>query len=191
MGELHVHNLAKFNCNIFVETGTGKGNGLAYAEKFNFEKLYSIEVNKQLFKECKLKFSSSRIELLHGLSICGLENILTAVDKDKKILFWLDAHFPGADFQLANYDDPIPSSIKLPLESEINIIYKYRNGCKDSFIIDDLQLFEDGAFELPATPAFLCKYKSSNQFIYDLYKDTHNISKNYKHQGFLILTPKD
>ena len=48
--------------------------------------------------------------------------------------------------------------LKLPLEHELNLIHKYRNGCNDSFIIDDLQLFEDGDYELKAPAEFLKKF---------------------------------
>lgn len=191
MGELYLHNLEKYNCNIFVETGTGIGTGLSWALKYPFEKLYSIEINYQLYSECFDKFKDPRLELIYNSSIPGLSQILQKIKPNDKVLFWLDAHFPGADFQLGSYDDDILDDIKLPLENEIKLIYKHREKCEDVFIIDDLQLFEEGDFELKWDREFIDKFKRSNNFIYEKYSKTHEIIKDYRHQGFLILEPKN
>jgi len=190
LGELYLHNLDQYSCNVFVETGTGIGTGLAYALTHNFDKLYSMEINYQLYHECKDKFNDSRLELIHNTSLSGLKIILPELDKNDKVLFWLDAHFPGADFQLGSYDDKISEILKLPLKSEIELIHKTRKNCKDVFIIDDLQLFEDGDYELKWEQDFIDKFRRSNEFIYNLYSKTHNFIKDYRHQGFLILEPK-
>jgi len=191
MGELYLHDLSKYNCNIFVETGTGKGTGIEHALKYRFDKLYSIEIHTQLYNECKNKFASNRLKLINATSIDGLKKILKETDKNDTILFWLDAHFPGADFQLGSYYDNIEFNLKFPLEWEINLIYETRKKCKDVFIIDDLQLYEDGDYELKWEQDFIDRFRMSNEFIYDKYFDTHNFIKDYRHQGFLILEPKD
>lgn len=191
MGDLFIHDLSKFNCNVFIETGTGRGTGLLYAMRFNFNKLFSIEINEQLHLQAKRKFMSDKVFLSNGPTEEKLPAILSLIKKEDKILFWLDAHFPGADFQLGSYDDVLPDNIKLPLTVEMEIIYKYRKDCKDSFIIDDLQLFEDGEYEFKFEKEFIDKHKRSNEFIYKMYGETHNIVKNYQHQGFLLITPKE
>ncbi len=191
MGELYLHNLDKYKCNIFIETGTGKGTGLKHALQFPFKSFYSIEINKELYEYCKTRYISTKLTLLNMTSLEGLQKILPTISKEDKILFWLDAHFPGADFQLGSYDDEIEETIKLPLQTEIELIYKYRKDCKDTFIIDDLQLFEEGLYELKMPDNLTSKYRKSNKFIYDLFQTTHNITKDYRHQGFLILRPKE
>lgn len=191
MGELYLHNLDQYNCNVFVETGTGKGTGLSYALTHNFEKLYSIEINHQLYEECEKNFNDIRLELMHSTSMTGLKIILPEIDKKDKVLFWLDAHFPGADFQLGYYNDDINDKLKLPLETEINLIYENRKDCNDTFILDDLQLFEEGDYELKWKRDFIARYRRSNSFIYSKYSETHNFIKDYRHQGFLILEPKN
>lgn len=191
MGELYLHDLSKYNCNVFIETGTGMGTGLKHALKYNFDKLYSIEINYQLYMNCVEQFKDNRLTLINNTSIFGLTQILNKIKDDDKILFWLDAHFPGADFQLGSYDDDINEDIKLPLEMEVNLIYERRKNCKDIFIIDDLQLFEDGNYELKWEQDFIDKYKRNNEFIYKKFSETHNFTKDYRHQGFLILEPKN
>ena len=109
MGELFIHNLSeyftKYDCYTFIETGTGKGTGLNYAVEYPFEKIYSIEYMEPLYEECKKTFADDdRILLLNADSVSGLEEILNTIPEDKNILFWLDAHFPGADFGLNSYD---------------------------------------------------------------------------------------
>jgi hypothetical protein len=190
LGELYLHDLSKYNCNIFVETGTGIGTGLSHALKYNFDKLYSIEINYQLYIECTEKFNDERLTLINNLSVFGLNKITEEVKDTDRLLFWLDAHFPGADFQLGGYDDNICENVKLPLETEIDIIYKKRKNCKDTFIIDDLQLFEDGDYELKWDQEFIDKFRRNNSFLWTKYYETHNFIKDYRHQGFLILEPK-
>lgn len=192
MGELFIHNLSDYNCNVFVETGTGKGRGVDWALQYEFDKLYSIEIMVQLYDECVRKYiNNTNLTLINDSSVNGLSKVLDEIDKDDNILFWLDAHFPGADFQLGNYDDDYHESVKLPLENEIRIIYEKRKGCKDTFIIDDLQLFEEGDYELKWEQDFIDKFRRSNSFLYARYGKTHNFIRNYRHQGFLILEPKN
>ena len=193
MGELNRHDLKhyidKYTLQVFVETGTGRGVGLNYALQFNFKKLFSIEINEQLYKENRQRINDSRCCLINKNSIDGLREVMTQIDKEGT-LFWLDAHFPGADFKYASYDDEHPKEIKYPLESELQLLCSTRSIQNDVFIIDDLQLYEEGNFELKMEQAFVEKHKQNGQFIYDIFSATHEIIKDYRHQGFWILVPK-
>lgn len=196
MGELYIHNLEKYiteyNLNTFIETGTGIGTGVMFAKNFKFSKIFSIEIIEELFNRSKkLEAFDDRIKLINDSSINGLIKILPTLSEADKVLFWLDAHFPGADFKFNTYDhlSDIPS-LHMPLEDEIKIIHQYRHSLKDVFIIDDLRIYEDGNYELGKWD-LKDKYGKQNiNFILDLYKDTHNVHRDYRHQGFLILTPK-
>jgi len=197
MGELNVHNLLeyinKYKCTTFVETGTGKGFGLAYAMQFPFEKFYSIEIIELLYRDAKDFFKSIRnkdLSLLHTDSLTGMKEIMKMVPKKTSILFWLDAHFPGADFQIGSYDDEHPKNIKLPLMYEIELILSTRPHSKDVFIIDDLNIYEEGVYELGnSTMRSKLGYPSLNS-LYHLVEKSHNVTKIYRHQGSLVLTPK-
>lgn len=201
MGELSIHSMAdyqqRFGCNIFVETGSGRGVGLKYASSFQgWSRLYSIEIHIQLYEMLKREVDKhvrdSRITLINKESPRALDELLPSISPDDVILFWLDAHFPGADFGLSRYDADEPLEIKLPLRREVEIIHKHRRNCKDVFIIDDLRLYEDLEFERPfrGDGEYAAQYKTSNQFIYDLFSGSHDISKDLRHEGFLILTPR-
>lgn len=196
MGELNLHNLAeynqKFNCTQFVETGTAIGVGLQYACNFNFKNLYSIEYVKELYEDCVVKFENDeRVKLFNTNSLDGLTQILPMLTEEPT-LFWLDAHFPGADFHFNDYDHmKEEQSLHMPLVEELQMIHKQRKHCSDVFILDDLQLYQEGPFEL-YNKEFVEKY--GNKDISpgtDLFKDTHNFSIDRRHQGFLILTPKE
>jgi hypothetical protein len=172
LGELFLHKLdeyiEKYGCQVFFETGTGIGTGLLHAMKYDFKILYSTEINKDLFKQNIPLLADDRVRLLNVESVVGLHLALALHTEDEPILFWLDAHFPGADFGLGKYDDPMDESIRLPLESELQTIKGIRPNAKDVFIIDDLQLYEDGPYELKYEP-FVDKYKRKPDFIYEMY----------------------
>lgn len=195
MGELYLHNLddyiTKYGCSVFVETGTGKGVGLSTALKFPFKKLYSIEIMESLFLECLEKFKEDRVEILNESSIEGLKVVLEKIEEESSAFFWLDAHFPGADFHLNSYDYLIDQpKLHKPLKNEIQIISGGRDTSKDVFIIDDLQIYEEGPYEL-LNQEFVNKYGSFGlDFIEDCFSESHTFTRDYRHQGFLILTPK-
>lgn len=194
MGELFIHDLQpyidKYGCNVFVETGTGIGTGLEHALKYGFRGYGSVEINRQLFNDAQKKYGD-QVRLVHDHSVTGLKHLIGLLYGNPiSILFWLDAHFPGADFQLGSYDDPHPDEIKYPLLEELKTIFRLRPDNKDVFIIDDLQLYEDGDYELELAPDFLAKHRRPIQPILDIVSKTHNIKRDYRHQGFLILEPK-
>ena len=195
MGDLQQHNLQSFiqdyNCKQFVETGTGKGTGLSYACSFPFESLYSIEIVPELYEHCVQVFKSDeRVSLIHDNSLDGLRTILSSLSDDPTF-FWLDAHFPGADFHFNDYDHMKDEKhLHMPLVDEIKLIHSSRPNCADVYIIDDLHLYEDGPFEIHM-PEFIEKYGNKDITpATDLLKDTHVFIRDRRHQGFLIFIPK-
>tara|TARA_R100001443_G_scaffold12706_2_gene22412 strand:- start:2782 stop:3369 length:588 start_codon:yes stop_codon:yes gene_type:complete len=194
MGELYIHDLnpylRKYSCASFVETGTGKGTGTQHALNHPFKSLYSIEYVKELYEECKSKFFDPRLKLINADSLVGLELVLEDLSEEP-CLFWLDAHFPGADFHFNSYDH-LADQPKLhkPLKYEVELIASKRPNSKDVFIIDDLMIYEDGPFEL-LNQEFKDKYgELGTDFISNAFGETHTFTRDYRHQGFLILTPK-
>tara|TARA_R100001530_G_C4296055_1_gene149255 strand:- start:116 stop:721 length:606 start_codon:yes stop_codon:yes gene_type:complete len=196
MGELFIHDLNPYldayGCDVFVETGTGKGTGLLHALRYRFKELYSIEIMKELFEECQKNITDPRIHLLNTNSIEGLKTILGELDPGIPTLFWLDAHFPGADFHFNSYDHLSDQpELHKPLREEIKLVASYRPNCKDVLIIDDLQIYEEGPFEIQMRD-FKEKYGEDGlDFVEEAFGETHNFTRDYRHQGFLILTPKE
>lgn len=131
-----------------------------------------------------------RLELIHNNSLEGLNKILREIDSTP-CLFWLDAHFPGADFKYNSYEYlKDVEELHKPLKLELELILSKRNN-QDVFIVDDLQLYEDGPFEL-YNKEFVSKYGDLNsQFLVKMLSKSFSLRRDYRHQGFLIATPKE
>lgn len=182
----HIHNLTEF-----IETGTGYGETIGFVKDV-FNRVYSFEINSEIYNSVASKFITNRgIRIYNCDSESGLKDLFLFYNFPNPIFFFLDAHFPGADFGLAGYEDETNKSIRLPLQRELELIVMLRREKikADVLIIDDLRLYEDGPFE--AGPWELIKHLGGNgiEFVYDLFAETHYIEKDYRFQGFLLLTP--
>ena len=77
--------------NIFIETGTHKGNAVNNAKLF-FDHVYSVEKERSLYELCVNKFKDDEnVHLFHNDSSIFLAEILPNIPE--KIFFWLDAHY--------------------------------------------------------------------------------------------------
>jgi hypothetical protein len=172
----------------FIETGTGAGASLEYAKKYDFELIYSIEIIDSLYQAAVKKFvDDSRITILKGSSREQLDNILPKLSTIDSILFWLDAHYPGADYGLKSYHDPsITEDIRLPLETELKLIKSIRPTHRDVFLIDDLRIYLPGNYSAGSLP---WEPKGNIDFISELFV-THTIRLDYAAEGYIILCPK-
>jgi FkbM family methyltransferase len=205
MGSLRAFNLNQFvsqyGCDIYIETGTGICDCFSHAITYPFTEFYSIDIDGQLIDNAKSMFNQSNMHFIHDYSHLGLEQILTTIPKEKTILFFLDAHFPGADFHKMTYKESITQFKEdaFPLMKEINVIKKYRDISKDVFIIDDWFLYEPNLnYEAENTKNWpYAKLQrdlglasdSDTNYIIEGFKNTHNKTINPAHQGYLVLTP--
>jgi hypothetical protein len=76
------------------------------------------------------------------------------------------------------------------LEKEVRTIKQHRDTTKDVFIIDDLRVYEDNNYSDGNWPLKSQVGGDGIDFIFELFQDTHNIERDLRHQGFLIITPK-
>jgi hypothetical protein len=188
--------IKKYNLKNYIETGTGIGDCLEYIiTNFTFSKYYTIEINEKICNSAIFRLQSKKIDLskvnfVNSKSTPALEKILP--DISGNTLFFLDAHFPGADFHLASYFDEKDENIRIPLKKEIETIVRLKNEFeKDVFVIDDLRIYEDGPFEGGNWPLRQQLGSEGIEFVYDLLSNTHEVIKNYKSQGYIIALPKD
>jgi autotransporter strand-loop-strand O-heptosyltransferase len=188
MGNLRFFDLSKYKADIFVETGTGMGIGLLEALKYRFDAYYSCEIEHPLYRMSVDRFSSLPVNLFNMDSLHFLAEILPIIPKEKRIVFWLDAHFPGADYlnQERSGDD---NEINLPLVHEIALIHKYRQGCKDTILIDDLRLLKPYEKEKLEGMGLFLKYPGLD--FLDCFKETHFTREHYIDEGYLEITPKE
>ena len=195
MGNIKRFNLkehiSKYDIKIFVETGTGAGNGINFAGQHNFEKLYSIEIQTELYNLVSSHIINNKIRLLNTDSLSGITDIFSNTENLQNTMFWLDAHYPGADYGYAKYTDNINNEpLRLPLEHELRKICEVKDVSNDVFIIDDLRIYLDGPY---VNGNISDEYKPKNRnidFIYELFDKTHNINLSYDDEGYIIITPK-
>lgn len=193
MGAIYQHDVRNFinnfNLENYVETGTGEGTCLEHVLQFNFKTYYSVEIYPQIYENAKSKFSNNKnCSILLGNSFEVLPEILKNIQGNT--LFFLDAHFPGADFHYETYTSVKDYDTRLPLKKELQTISKIKDISKDVFIIDDLRVYEDNNYGDGNWPLRAQAGGDGIDFIYEIFDSTHNIEKDLRFQGFLIITPK-
>lgn len=191
----------KYGIDTFVETGTMYGESVDFALEQGFTDIYSIEIEDVLYESAKLKYiNNDNVHILHGDSSQVLPTLLS--DLDKGALFWLDAHFPGADMGLRTYESclELDYDTRLPLEQELTAIAKHSKNYKNVVVADDLWIYEEGQYGAGSmnehakahnqniTKETVCGKDAS--FAYNLFEETHEIKKYYPDQGYLVFLPK-
>jgi hypothetical protein len=174
---------------VFVETGTGGGDSLDWAASFGFDTLYSCEIEPILAVGAIARFAAEpRALIVRADSAAFLSMVMRP--ELPPALVWLDAHFPGADFGLRDYQaDGIPEDIRLPLRRELDILAR-RPG-RDVILIDDLRLIESGDYESgPLPPEFPQPAARGADWIRQLFAATHEARSVARDTGYLMLTPK-
>lgn len=194
MGQLseaiQVKNVLEFyNIENFIETGTGAAEVVRSVYDINKNlNIHTIEIVEKIYNQNKKSCSHLKNINWHlGQSSEILPQILPNLIGNT--LFWLDAHFPGADFGMASYGDELDLDRRLPLQSELNLIVKNRDVSNDVFVIDDLRIYEDGPFESGSWKDRKKYGADGIGFVDQLFGDTHYVVKSYNKQGFIILFP--
>jgi len=173
----------------FVETGTGQAEVVqTVVEADETLNIHTIEVIPEIYDKNKINFSYLKDVNWHlGTSFDILPEILP--DLKGTTLFWMDAHFPGADFGLSSYGDEKDDDKRLPLKKELETIVANRDVTNDVFVIDDLRIYEDGPFG-DGNWEDREKYGGDGiEFIEELFDETHYVVKSYNAQGSILLFP--
>jgi len=173
----------------FVETGTGQAEVVqTVVEADDTLNIHTIEVIPEIYDKNKINFSYLKDVNWHlGTSFDILPEILP--DLKGTTLFWMDAHFPGADFGLSSYGDEKDDDKRLPLKKELETIVENRDVTNDVFVIDDLRIYEDGPFG-DGNWEDREKYGGDGiEFIEELFDETHYVVKSYNAQGSILLFP--
>ena len=120
----------KYRLKVFIESGTYLGD-MVYAVRGVFEKIYSIELDDNLYESAKAKFLKySHMSILHGDSAKVMPKILDHIKNP--CLFWLDGHYSGGITVKGELDTPISQELK----------HIFNHPIKDHVIlIDDARLF--------------------------------------------------
>lgn len=112
----------------FVEGGTYKG-GTAKSMSEKFRKVYTIEKSDVMFEIATENLKEIKnITMLQGDT---REHLVSIMEHNDNILFWLDAHWSGGE----TYGE----EDECPLIKELEIIFKYNKNYV--ILIDDARLF--------------------------------------------------
>ncbi|MEO8649946.1 MAG: hypothetical protein ABI539_12335 [Acidobacteriota bacterium] len=194
MGNLARFDLARYasvyDLGALVETGTFRGHGVRAALAAGFEQIISIEIVEQYFDENTERFKDfPNVEILEGHSADVLDQVAEGIEGN--VLFWLDAHFPGADGGVAGFNAVADESVRCPLEKELEAIRLHRPDRNDVFLIDDLRLYEPGNYEEGNLPE---EIRPPNErgigFASELFGETHHLVRLLYDQGYLLILPK-
>ena len=176
----------------FVETGTGDGSSMnKVIDTKVLDKHYGIELDEELFRKLMQKNEENeKVVLFNGyIEDCidaGLEEL-----SDDPTLFWLDAHFPGADYGPAGYGDEEDINKRLPMEAELKIMKEKRDLSKDVIFMDDLRIYVDRDFEAGNWPERSKFGANGYDFVEELIGDTHILVEHLADQGYLLAFPID
>ena len=119
----------KHNYNILIETGTYLGE-MVDAQKLWFNKIISIELDKNLYNLAVKKFQkNNKIQILNGDSGIIMSTIVNELNEEA--IFWLDGHYSGG---ITAKGEKI-----CPIYEELNAILN--SSYKHIILIDDLRLF--------------------------------------------------
>lgn len=182
MGYLTSFDLRSFGCDVLVETGTGLGTSLiAAASAGCFDRLYSCDVDRPLVYAARIKVPQARIGT--GLStVCLARWLAEDLRAEDRVLFFLDAHFPGADFRGQPYTFDIDHAV--PLREELELIRRHRPSARDVIICDDARVYVEGQYAHGPSPFGLVP--GGMDFVYDLFPRDH-VSIDYRDEGYIVI----
>lgn len=110
----------------FIETGTNIGETLAGVRPA-FKELYSVELGDVLFEKAKKRFERyPEVTIYHADSATFMRDFVPKFQK--KVIFWLDAHYSHGDTARADKDTPIEEELRV-------ILGNWRTG--SAILIDD------------------------------------------------------
>jgi hypothetical protein len=196
MGWVHHFNLAelqkKFDTKIFFETGIGNGDAIIEAQKLPFERIYSVEIMPLQVQRMREKFKNDkRVTIFEGDSLTVLKEQMQRADLQGPIMFWLDAHFPGADIGMGRHDDTShdDAKLRLPLEEELLLLRSVRSG-KDVILFDDLKIYRNQGRDAWRDDIKPRHQFSSDKFYEEILAATHECYTDDHDTGYCQLTPR-
>lgn len=187
----------EFGLDVFIETGSYLGAGLAFARQCKmFKEFHSIEINKEFFEEVSHMFSrDNRVQVWHGPSDKMLPQVLEKINnnqifsdgksRQQRIMFWLDAHLPS---HYKSWEEGAETEEQVaPLKQELEIIRKMRPENRDMIIVDDLRLYAEDEYEMGN-----CEHRCTENidWVVEMMGDAFEVLKSLDDEGYIILVPK-
>lgn len=182
--------IEKYNIEFLIETGTYKGDAVAYALQFNLKNIHSVELIENFFHESNNRFkNNNRVTIINNSSKNGLIEIFSKYSIGKCI-FWLDAHLLNLYQNKYSSDYKNKKELLIPLEEELKVIVQNKEFSNDVFIIDDLRIYERGNFRNGEWLKVIESGHGGIEFIFNLLEKTHTIQRIYDDEGYILCLPK-
>lgn len=124
------------NFPVFIETGTFLGETTQMASSI-FKKVYTIEVDTNLYNNAMFHLPNFGIEVINGDSLNIFPTLIPTISDN--IIFWLDGHYSGYGTGYGKYD--------FPALQECELIDKHLQSKEAFIMIDDVRLFGEGHAE--------------------------------------------
>lgn len=194
MGVLRDHDLAslmqRFGARVLVETGAGTGTGIRHAQGLPFDQIISCEIDcaQAAHLNATISAQDPRVWIMCATSEAFLKELLPTITSN--VIFFLDAHFPGADLGKAAYDAEPNLDLRLPLERELDVIHTRAGRFKDVIIIDDLRIFEDVPGIGGLKEAGLGHLMKPGTAFLDRWEATHTVEKQARNTGYVVCLPR-
>lgn len=119
-----------FRNEVFVESGSNRGDGVQMAINSGFFKVYSIELDRDLYQFCQTRFMDNpNVHIFQGDSGAILYEVIKEINTP--ITFWLDGHYSGGKTAKGKSNSPILK--------ELNAIKKHPIK-NHTILIDDIRL---------------------------------------------------
>jgi hypothetical protein len=184
--------LENFGIKSFVESGTGDGSSMdKVLLTETVDNSYGVEVDDELYANLESKYEDlDYVHLYKGYTEDRFAEVLNDLD-ESPALFWLDAHFPGADYGDAGYGAEEDIDKRLPMEKELKIMVQNRDLSNDIIFMDDLRIYVDRNFAAGSWPQRKLYGSDGYDFVEQLIGDTHIIIEHHGDQGYLLAFPVD
>jgi hypothetical protein len=118
---------------VFIETGTLLGDTSRLVSPM-VKKVYTIEIDEQLYTRAAGLFEGTNVEVIKGDSIDVLPTILNKINDN--VIFWLDGHNSGPGTGVGKID--------FPLLEECQVIDNNLQSKRALIIADDIRMFGEG-----------------------------------------------
>ncbi len=142
----------RFPCDVFVETGTFRGNTVSAMSEY-FGEIHSIEINPVFASRARKIFKSDpHITIHQGDSAVILGEVLDRIG-DKSVMFWLDGHYYAGVDRLVEDESPIVGELEAIRNSKVDpavvLVDDVRefDGSRGYLTIDELKAQLDGLAE--------------------------------------------
>lgn len=144
--------------NVFIETGTYKGDGVQLALDAGFGKVHSMEIFEPLYLQSSKRFANNyNVKLWRGDTSINFGDMISSIDE--RITFWLDSHISGCD---SSYNPECTA----PLMRELEEIAKHHIKTH-TILMDDRRFFDVWGYPVEKIKEFVLTINPNYEFRFE------------------------